>query len=175
MRRNADNVPALADQKNRTDSAGFVTFCVQQIEAAVDEVAENLDKLSRAIMTADRQADGILSSVVAGGDGPVAVPTCEELESLRSAARKASLQLQSLDRFHQRLGNACNNLTRIAELMRSGDLPTTNDSWQDFLTEARDAFTMDTERKMFDAVFECDGSKTNEEWAQNTSTGPLLF
>jgi hypothetical protein len=148
---------------------------VQQIEAAVDEAAGNLDKLSRAIMTADRQADGILSSVVENGDGPVAVPTCDELESLRAAARKASLQLQSLDRFHQRLGNACSNLARVAELMKSGNLPTTNESWQDFLIEARDAFTMDAERKMFDAVFESHDSKTNEEWAQDTSTDPLLF
>ena len=86
-----------------------------------------------------------------------AAPSLAEAEAdsqaLQKAVRSATMRLQFADRLQQRLTNIAENLTRLAKLMQSIDLPITDAQWSEYLDTTRAKFTMEQERQMFDVMF----------------------
>jgi len=85
------------------------------------------------------------------------------------------MRLQFADRLNQRLSNVVKNLTDLAKLMNSSDLPITQAKWAGYLNEARTTFTMELERKMFDAVFREIAIEIGDESAADVFQDLTLF
>jgi len=167
-------------QSNGTDSpaARLVALFAEQIEVAVDEAFREIDGLSRAVLDSARHANALLAAVKGqkGNAGPEGGRRTEAHSyALQEAARAASMRLQFADRLQQRLANVSINLVGFARLMQSTDLPTTDANWSAYLEAARSTFTMEQERRMFDAVFDASVPSADTEPALDASQGPILF
>ena len=135
------------------DAARLVELCADQIQAALAEALAEIGELSVAVLDTARHAGDLLGQVNSDAASSEAGALASGSESLRRAAASASSRLQFADRLSQRMSNVSSNLTALATLMKSSDRPMTHERWHGFLLEARGRFTMEQERRMFDAVF----------------------
>ena len=168
--RSADNEhPAGGEATEAFDAGGFVSFCVRQIEAAMQEAFRDLDRLSGAVLDADKVSAEVLQGLKSGQAAG------STIESLRSDLHRAGVHLQALDRLQQRISNACSNLSRAGTLMNSAELPIQKKEWEDFLREVRLAYTMEAERRMFDQHYDHAHAPTDDSPDQGLATDPMLF
>jgi len=90
---------------------------------------------------------------------------------MSEAMSLALVKLQFADRLGQRLSNVRDNLARLAELMSSPDVSVTEKSWSDFLVDVRASFTMEDERRIFDAIV----GNSAEKSGSGTAGIPEIF
>ncbi len=156
------------------DAARLVELCADQIQSALAEALAEIGELSVAVLDTARHAGDLLGQVNDSASSPEAGALANGSESLRQAAASASSRLQFADRLSQRMSNVSSNLNALAVLMKSSDGPLTHERWQGFLLEARGRFTMEQERRMFDAVF---GTSTSEQDVveNNDASDDLIF
>ena len=139
-------------------AARLVQLCAEQIRAAVDEASSEIESLSLAVLDTARHADRLAGRVRPSGAGLAGEKGAgDESQPLREAALNASSKLQFADRMSQRLANTASNLAALAQLMQTTERPISDEDWSTFLDAARARFTMEHERRMFDAVFETAG------------------
>ena len=138
----------------------FIRLCVRQIREAMAEADSDIGKLSSAVVAMEREI-----SRLAPDDGT----------ELRTAVQGASLSLQALDRFQQRITNTCGNMAQLLEFFGTTQPPVSEESWQEFLSAARSTYTMDAERIVFDNMFQCPDSKSADEWQNEQCSGLLIF
>lgn len=162
-----------------TDSAAarLLTLCADQIATAVEEAFREIDGLSRAVLDSARHANALLAA--RNDQGTKASPAADTGEAdsraLQEAVRRASMRLQFADRLEQRLSNVSRNLTGLAKLMQSIDLPITDAQWKECLEAMRSTFTMEQERRMFDAMFDAAAPIAGPKLDIGASPGPILF
>ena len=136
-------------------AARLVKLCAEQIRAAMDEASSEIASLSLAVLDTARHADRLAERGVSARSGATDDKgPDDESQPLREAALNASSKLQFADRMSQRLSNTASNLAALAQLMQNTDSPISEEDWSAFLGAARARFTMEHERRMFDAVFE---------------------
>lgn len=136
-------------------AARLVQLCADQIRVAVDEASAEIESLSLAVLDTARHADRLVErGLPARSGGADDSGPNDESQPLREAALNASSRLQFADRMSQRLSNTASNLAALARLMQAADRPIGEEDWSAFLGAARARFTMEHERRMFDAVFE---------------------
>lgn len=120
-------IPPNDDGSGATDIATrtrhFVSVCTEQLREAIDESRAEMDGLTAAIMSA-------------GAEAPADLLT----------------RLQSVDRLMQRLTNVYENLARMANFLGDAESRDRGESWAVMLEEARNSFTMEQERELFDAM-----------------------
>ena len=133
-------------------AARLVQLCAEQIRAAVDEASSEIESLSLAVLDTARHADQLAGRELAGDKN-----AGDDSQPLKEAALNASSRLQFADRMSQRLSNTASNLAALAQLMQTTERPISDEDWSTFLDDARARFTMEHERRMFDAVFETAG------------------
>ena len=136
---NACGQPAPERSRN---AALLVDLCAEQIRAAIKEASADIEALSLSVLDTARHAEQLIEPARAPDSRP-----------LREAVRSASSRLQFADRLNQRLSNTAANLAALAEFMRASEQPISDAGWPVFLDAARARFTMEQERRMFDAVF----------------------
>ena len=159
-----------AQTNNEADTAEFLALCARQLHVAVTDSVASTDRLVASVLGINRTAEQLRRSV--GATTSAAEDTLHALGSLRETALDASMQLQSIDRLHQRLENVSGTLSRLSVLMSATGDEVNGTAWQDFLREARDTYTMESERQMFDAVF---GTTADAGVDQDESDDPVLF
>ena len=153
------------------DAAQLVELCADQIQSALTEALAEIGELSVAVLDTARHAGELLGQVQ-GDSAEAGIPPAGS-EPLRQAAARASSRLQFADRLSQRVSNVSSNLTALATLMKSSDRPLTNERWRGFLLEARNRFTMEQERLMFDAVFGT--APSGQDVAEDDASEDLIF
>ena len=159
MHRDDSSAHSRPDPDQDGTAARLVQLCAEQIRAAVAEASSEIESLSLAVLDTARHADQLAGRGRSVGDGLASEKGAEdESQPLKEAALNASSRLQFADRMSQRLSNTASNLTALAQLMQTTDRPISEDDWSTFLGAARARFTMEHERRMFDAVFETTGS-----------------
>ncbi len=165
----------MAYQCEVTDSeaARLVTLCADLINAAAKEAFREIDRLSCAILDSARHADALLAACK--DRNPEAGPAKTESRALQETMRSATMHLQFGDRLQQRLSNISTNLAGLAKLMQSIDLPITDSEWGACLDATRATFTMEQERRMFDAMFGAALPTAHPEPDTGASQGPILF
>ena len=158
MHRDDGSAPGRQDPDQDGTAARLVQLCAEQIRAAVDEASSEIESLSLAVLDTARHADRL-----AGRGRPVGCEPADDKDAgdasqpLKEAALNASSRLQFADRMSQRLSNTASNLAALAQLMQTTERPISDEDWSTFLDAARARFTMEHERRMFDAVFETAG------------------
>lgn len=158
------------------ETSRFVELCADQIKAAIDEALCEIDVLSRTFLDTARLASELLC--VIGDPIPDASPVNDSVladsRALQQTLQNAVMRLQFADRLNQRLSNVSRNLTNLAGLMQSTDLPITDTRWTGFLKETRVMFTVEPERQMFDAMFAVSEVIAGTEQATDPSRDPNL-
>jgi len=164
----------LADQPwsgSATAIAQLSDLCARQIDAGIEEAFGEISDLSQSLL----RAAGYASDLGAARKDPqhhAAVCRPEQvLESMSEAMSLALVKLQFADRLGQRLSNVRDNLARLAELMSSPDVSVTEKSWSDFLVDVRASFTMEDERRIFDAIV----GNSAEKSGSGTAGIPEIF
>ena len=154
-----DDSRAYGPEDPDSTAARLVQLCAEQIRAAVEEASSEIESLSIAVLDTARHADSLLErgSPARGENGAGSNDVEDQSRPLREAALSASASLQFADRMSQRLSNTASNLAALAELMQSTERSISDEDWSAFLDAARARFTMEHERRMFDAVFETAG------------------
>lgn len=159
MHRDDSRAYSPPDTEQDGTAARLVQLCAEQIRAAVNEASSEIESLSLAVLDTARHADRL-----AGSDRSAGRALADDNDAgdasqpLKEAALNASSRLQFADRMSQRLSNTASNLAALAQLLQTTDRPISDEDWSAFLDAARARFTMEHERRMFDAVFETTGS-----------------
>lgn len=102
----------------------FITMCVGQLGAAIDDSRIQLDGLTEMVM-GERE----------------------------SVSAELITRLQSVDRFMQRLTNVQVDLERLVRFMALAEVNEQQARWDEFLEQTRATFTMECERNLFDSLF----------------------
>lgn len=158
MHRDDSRAYSPPDPDQDGTAARLVQLCAEQIRAAVDEASSEIESLSLAVLDTARHADRLAGRDSPAGREPAGgKDAADASQPLKEAALNASSRLQFADRMSQRLSNTASNLTALAQLMQTTDRPISDEDWSTFLDAARARFTMEHERRMFDAVFETAG------------------
>ncbi len=160
-----------------SDTARLIDLCADQIRTALDEAFREIDALSGAVLDIARHASDLLS--LANAQDPDASSGAESgsarYQALQLSVQNACIRLQFSDRLNQRLSNVAKNLTNLAKLMNSSDVPITEAKWAGFLDAARITFTTELERNMFDAVFRPSAIESGNDSAANAFQDLTLF
>ena len=158
MHRDDSSAPGRSDPDQDGTAARLVQLCAEQIRAAVDEASSEIESLSLAVLDTARHADRLAGRGRSAGREPAGDKNAgDDSQPLKEAALNASSRLQFADRMSQRLSNTASNLAALAQLMQTTERPISDEDWSTFLDAARARFTMEHERRMFDAVFETAG------------------
>ena len=143
------------------NAALLVDLCAEQIQAAISEASSDIEALSLSVLDTARHADKLIEP---DRSGP-----------LKEAVRNASQRLQFADRLSQRLSNTAANLAALADYMQADEQPVSDEGWSAFLDAARARFTMEQERRMFDAIFGTAPSAEAVDAKQHAAGEHLLF
>ena len=172
-----NNDPASRASVTDSERARLIELFADQITAAVDEAIREIDALSHSFFDTARHASTLLG--VVGDQSPDLSAERDSLladsEALQQAVQNVTTRLQFADRLNQRLSNVSKNLSGLAELMQSTDLPITDIKWSAFLNETRATFTMKQERQMFDAMFGAPTAAIGVDPATDTSQNLTIF
>lgn len=128
------------------DYARFLELCAGQLEIAVGDAREKADLVSRSAIT----TAGRLAELGAAGSRDAA-DAAEKMNEL-------FVHLQFADRLDQRIGNVRRILLLLAEHADCG-----GQTWQELLDRVRESYTMEEERRAFDATFAPAGSDGEPE------------
>lgn len=149
-------------------TAEFLALCARQLHVATRDSKSSIDELVADMLTINRMTEALKTNA----DALSPVETADAASSLQKSAMDASMQLQSVDRLHQRLENVRNGLSQLSIVLSAINLKIDDSAWHEFLRDARSNYTMESEREMFDDVFG-DGYGGDEESAD--SDEPELF
>ncbi len=149
----------------------FLHASAVQIEAATEETQDEIDGLAQLVLALvdhtsnmSRRLDELASSEI---DVGTLAAMRDEIASLDAAANKTIARLQFADRLHQRLSNVKGNLDALAELL--GETTLSGKRWNLFLESSRAAFTMESERVLFDQILDTspESESANESLGDN--------
>lgn len=167
-----DSPPARDEDRN---VGRFLHASAVQIEAATEETQGEIDGLAQLVLALAGHASNMSRRLeeLAAADVDVGTLSAmrEEISSLDAAANKTIARLQFADRLHQRLSNVKGNLDALADLL--GESPMSRKRWDNFLEQSRAAFTMESERVLFDQIL--DTSPTGESANESLGDNIALF
>ena len=128
-----------------SDYARFLELCAAQLATAVEDAKHKADLVSRAAIT----TAGRLAELGAAGSAEAA-DAAEQMNGL-------FVHLQFADRLDQQVSNVRKNLLLLAA--HAGD----SGSWDELVEQARQSYTMEDERRAFDAAFGLDTACSAQE------------
>ncbi len=157
------------------NAALLVDLCAEQIQAAISEASSDIEALSLSVLDTARHADKLIEPDRSGPGGETSAGQGPDSGPLKEAVRNASQRLQFADRLSQRLSNTAANLAALADFMQADEQPVSDEGWSAFLDAARARFTMEQERRMFDAIFGTAPSVEAVDAKQHAAGEHLLF
>ena len=153
----------------------FLHASAVQIEAATEETQGEIDGLAQLVLALVGHAANMSRRLEELAAADIDVGTLaamrDEISSLDAAANKTIARLQFADRLHQRLSNVKGNLDALADLL--GESPLSDTRWSNFLESSRAAFTMESERVLFDQIL--DTSPASESANESLGDNIALF
>ena len=164
MHRDDNNACGPPTPERSRNAALLVDLCAEQIQAALKEASADIEALSLSVLDTARHAELLIEPDRAPDSAP-----------LKKAVQSASSRLQFADRLNQRLSNTAANLAALAEFMHASEQPVSDAGWSAFLDAARARFTMEQERRMFDAIFGTAPSTDSVDVDRQAQGEHLLF
>ena len=140
MTSHVDPISREPTNADAAELAAAIAVCVEQLTVAVTDSAADFDAMTMALIDADFRMSTMAND--AGGD--------DTLDEAQRKVHEATMQLQSVDRLHQRLNNTRAVLSCLQQALKSASADIPGSAWAAFLREARAYYTMESEREVFD-------------------------
>lgn len=128
----------------------FLELSSHLIDEALDEALQDIEVLTNTLFKIASTAKRLETT---GGAQEGGRDTSGLSASVRDLSQRALGQIQLADRMQQRLKNISNILENLAKHSACEDNSKNEETWNDFLYEARKEFTMESEKILFDNVF----------------------
>jgi len=170
----------LKQQQETSSTLGkapFLELSSQLINEALTEALQDIEILTNTLFEIASKT----KKMEANDDSKQGKENSSGIESdIRNLSQKALGQLQFADRMQQRLNNIGSNLKNLAKHPTCKDDTGNEEIWNDFLSEARKEFTMESEKTLFDQFFgeikndKNPQSNTNKDKKENLSNTQLF-
>ncbi len=139
------------------DTAQLLSFCASQIDGTVQDTLIEIEALTHSVLELARHSVSLADAIQRKLPGDLEASSDETLvshaEAIRREVKKGMIRFQAADRFSQRLSNVTNNLTALAKMLQEFPQQPWAGRWNELLQETRARYTMEEERRMFDATF----------------------
>jgi len=137
--------------------ADLVRLCGRQVSASVDDATSDIDALVTAFLRISQHVSSVIDTARALANRHEDDDAGRQLEAeaaeIQQAVQSAISSFQLGDRLNQRLGNVCRQLIAVSRILEKLEHGRQLKHWERFLRELRRNYTLEEERRLFDAVF----------------------
>ena len=127
-----------------------VEYSMTDGDESIDVLTESFTSMSEGIHTISKaiQTFAKFSDI----DPVLHKAVTEQCEDLSGEMQKSIIAFQFYDKLVQRLSHVRNSMTRLTDLMGDDDKLHSNEAWLKLQTEIRNAYTMEEDKQLFDAI-----------------------
>ena len=142
----------------------MLTLSIAQIKISISEGDESVDQLTKSFIVLVDDIKIVLGDVKSDLNGSDTDEVKDKIDVLSnditSRVSDGVVAFQFYDRLTQRLDHIAKSLGDISTILKDKDKANTDETWTELQQNVREGYSMEEERKVFDAIME---GKTIEE------------
>lgn len=137
----------------------FLAVSSALIDAALSEAFGDANELGDLLAKLDDAAKNIEISQTSQDSHD----TSHKENEINQLSKQSIVKLQFIDRIEQRLSNVKKNCQLLASFIESNEGNLEDNFWPEFIVKARQGFTMESEKVIFDNFFQRDNTVNHSE------------